>query len=132
MNKLYYLTFPAEVTNQPIIYRLIKEFDIRVNILGGGIEADKGGFLVTEFVSDEAAMDKGIRFLQNLNVSVTRNANRIVFNEKGCVDCGACTAACFGDALIIDAAMKLVFEDEKCISCGMCIRSCPLQLFRFI
>ncbi len=132
MNKLYYLNFPAEVTNQPIIYRLIKEFDIRVNILGGGIEADKGGFLVTEFVSDEDAIDEGIRFLRNLNVTVTRNASRIVFNEKACVDCGACTAACFGDALFMDGAMKLVFEDEKCISCGMCIRSCPLQLFRFI
>jgi Na+-translocating ferredoxin:NAD+ oxidoreductase RNF subunit RnfB len=132
MNQIYYLTFPGEVTNQPIIYRLIKEFDIRVNILGGGIEADKGGFLVTEFVSNEAAIDNGIRFLKNLNVSVTRNANRIVFNESECVDCGACTAACFGDALCMNADMKLVFEDEKCISCGMCIRSCPLQLFRFI
>jgi L-aspartate semialdehyde sulfurtransferase ferredoxin len=131
MPHIYYLTFPGKVTHQPIIYGLIKEYDIKVNILRGGIEADKGGYLVLEFAGEDTALERGIEFLKNMQIGVTRNASRIHFNAEDCVQCGACTAVCFGDALILDTDKTLVFDIEACIFCRMCVTSCPLKLFSF-
>ena len=37
------LTFPPDLIRQPVIYRLVKDFDIVINIRRADVKADYGG-----------------------------------------------------------------------------------------
>ena len=42
------ITFPANLTNTPLTYRLIKEFDLMVNILKADIDFNNVGHILYE------------------------------------------------------------------------------------
>lgn len=51
---------------------------------------------------------------------------------KGCIHCGACTAACTESALKIDTKSWTVSYDESlCTHCNACIRACPARALTF-
>jgi ABC-type methionine transport system ATPase subunit len=41
-----YLTYPPHLTDQPLIYELIKKFDVMVNILEANVTPQEGWLLV--------------------------------------------------------------------------------------
>ncbi|MEG0852936.1 MAG: 4Fe-4S dicluster domain-containing protein, partial [Angelakisella sp.] len=45
-----------------------------------------------------------------------------VIDEKLCVGCGACTAACPWNIPVVDPETK---KSTKCITCGACVAGCP-------
>lgn len=76
--KLIKLVFVGEQTEQPILSRLIKQFDLEVNIVQGNISHTKSGAfgtLILQLDGDALAVDEGIRFIheQKVHTEVINN-----------------------------------------------------------
>ena len=63
------LTFPAHLIQEPIVYRLVKDFDIVINIRRADVKADHG-WMALELDGDEAALERGVRWLKEAGVQV--------------------------------------------------------------
>ncbi|HIH96651.1 MAG TPA: 4Fe-4S binding protein [Thermoplasmata archaeon] len=123
------LTFPPERINQPITYRLVKDYDLIINILRAEIYEEETGRVVLELEGPADKIDEGIAYLKNQDVTIQEAARDIVLDEEDCISCGACTAVCHPGALHLNPdTWKLEFEKDKCILCGLCVRACPLGL----
>jgi len=123
------LIFPSESSTKPITYLLIKNYDIRVNILKAEITAGKEGHLLIEVEGEKDNLDNGLHFLKNENIDVIPIKSQINIKEDECVHCGACTAVCSSGALKLDRnTWKLNFNTEDCFVCGLCINACPLRI----
>ncbi|HZK87018.1 MAG TPA: NIL domain-containing protein [Syntrophomonas sp.] len=120
--------FSAAQSEQPIIYRLIKNFDLIINILKADINPQKEGYLVVELEGSQASYDEGTRFMESLGVILEPLSESIVWNEQVCIQCGACASFCPTDALDIDReSMEVSFQNDKCVVCGMCLECCPTR-----
>ena len=63
----------GESSKKPIVSRLIKTFNIDVNILSGSIDtlqATNVGHLILEIIGEEREVDKALDYLENENVNV--------------------------------------------------------------
>ena len=65
------LTFPENLIKQPVIARLVKEFDVMPNIRQAKIE-ETVGWIVCELGGEAASIEKAIDWLRNLGVEVDR------------------------------------------------------------
>ncbi|MEK7372304.1 MAG: NIL domain-containing protein [candidate division NC10 bacterium] len=63
------LTFPSELVQQPIIYRLVKDFDIVPNIRRADVRADHG-WMVLELEAAEDGLERGVAWLKAQGVTV--------------------------------------------------------------
>jgi len=63
------LTFPAHLIQEPIVYRLVKEFDIVINIRRADVKADHG-WMALELDGEEAVLARGVRWLKDVGVQV--------------------------------------------------------------
>ncbi len=130
MKKRYILNFPLKSVNDPVTYVLIKEYDIRINILKAAITPEKGGELLVELEADEDSISKGLAYLAGVGVNSEAVDKKISCKTDSCIHCGACTAVCFPGALTMDhSTWKMQFDPEKCVACEMCLKACPLKLF---
>ncbi len=130
MKKKFVLTFPPEKFNEPVTYRLVKDYDFEINILRAEINAGQEGKLLLEIETPKEKLEQGLRYLESHKIGYVPVTDQILFDEKGCVHCGSCTAVCFSGALVMDPLTReLAFTPEKCIACGLCTRACPLRLF---
>jgi ferredoxin len=131
MTRRYVLTFPPEIVDEPVTYTLIKNYDLKINILKAEINPGKEGNLLIEFESEKENLNRGLKYLQGKNITCLPIAAKIMFNQTHCIHCGGCTAVCFSEALIMDKiSWELIFDPEKCVACGLCIKACPLGLFQ--
>ncbi len=62
-------TFPPKLIQEPIIYRLVKDFDIIVNIRRAEVKADHG-WVVLELDGEEERLERGIAWLKAQGVQV--------------------------------------------------------------
>ena len=63
------LTFPPALIQEPIVYHLVKDFDIIINIRRADVKADYG-WIALELEGDEAALERGVRWLKERGVQV--------------------------------------------------------------
>ncbi len=63
------LTFPPERIQEPVIYHLVKDFDIVTNIRRADVKADHG-WVVLELEGKEDNLDRGIAWLKSKGVKV--------------------------------------------------------------
>lgn len=120
------LHFPRRLVDRPIIYRLIKDYDLEFNILKAMITPAEEGLLVMELKGEQANFDKGVKYLADNGVVIQSLSQDIIRNEERCTSCGACVTICPTQAFEIDrATMRVKFEGEKCVACGLCLKSCP-------
>jgi len=63
------LTFPPELIQEPIVYRLVKDFDLVINIRRADVKADYG-WIAPELEGDEGALERGVRWLKGKGVQV--------------------------------------------------------------
>ena len=121
------LKFPKEKIDQPIVYKLIKDFNLTFNIMKANITPDQEGHMVLELIGENADIEKGIKYLKDQAISIQPLSKDIRVNWDECVQCGACVAICPTDALYIKdkKTMEVAFDTDKCIACELCIRPCP-------
>ena len=129
--KRYVLKFPPQSGDQPFSYHLVKDFDIRINILRAEVWPGKTGSLVLELEGTTTNLKNGIAYLQENQVSCEPLNKKITWDHVRCISCGNCTAVCFAGALQMDPEKwELQFDPEKCIVCELCVPACPLNLFK--
>jgi len=63
------LTFPPSLIQEPILYRLVKDFDIVINIRRADVKADYG-WVALELEADEATLARGVTWLKGRGVQV--------------------------------------------------------------
>ncbi|MGB9839531.1 NIL domain-containing protein [Thermovenabulum sp.] len=120
------LKFSAQNADKPIIYHLVKDYDLIINILKASINPHKEGTMVLEISGDR--YEEGISFLEKQGVSVLPIETEVVRNIERCTSCGACTVHCPTQALYIKRpSMEVEFDGEKCILCLMCLKICPVR-----
>ena len=130
MKKRLVLTFTANRVNEPITYKLIKEFDILVNIINADITPGRKGKLMVELNSSRENIEKAIHYIDHSDIQWSPAVKSIQLKEEECIHCGSCASVCFSNALSMShLERKLVFEPEKCIACELCLTACPLELF---
>lgn len=128
--KRYILKFPSQSGDKPLSYHLVKEYDIRINILKAEVRPGKTGSLVLELEGTKENLKKGIQYLENNQVSCEPLKKKIQWKNERCINCGNCTAVCFAGALSMNpTTWGLEFDPDKCIVCELCVPACPLNLF---
>ena len=123
------LKFSKTVVDQPIIYKLIKEYDLLFNIIRAEVSPEKEGILVIELTGSAENYKKGIKYLENLGVKIQSLSKDIVRDEKKCTDCTVCFGVCPTRALNVPnrKTMEIEFDKSKCILCDACIEACPVR-----
>jgi len=120
------LRFSSSLISKPIVYRLIKDFDLTFNILKATIRPDEEGEMVLEISGNGENYKKGIAFLKESGVEVLDTEKKITKDEERCYQCSACTGVCPSGAISIDRKTIWVsFDPEKCIVCELCVGTCP-------
>ena len=64
------LTFPPTLIQQPIIYRLVKDFDIVINIRRAEVKEDYGWVALELEAKDEKVLERGVAWLKERGVQV--------------------------------------------------------------
>ncbi len=120
------LRFPPDLSDQPVTYKLIKDYDLMVNILRGHITPKEEGMLVLELTGKKKQLDRGIDFLTKLGVETEKLSKDLRWLKDLCTHCTACTSLCPTHALSVERdSMTVSFEKSKCIACEMCVTVCP-------
>ena len=126
VSKRIVLRFPRRMVDRPIIYRLVKDYDLEFNILKASITPEQEGLMVLELKGNQTEYDKGIEFLIKAGVKIQSLSQDVTRNEERCTHCGACITVCPPGAFRLDPKTRMViFDNEKCIACGLCIPACP-------
>jgi len=126
VSKRIVLHFPKRLTDRPIVHRLIKDYDLELNILKALITQQEEGLMVLELKGKQENYDKGIRYLTANGVRIQSLSQDVIRNEERCTHCGACVTVCPTGAFELNLATRYVeFDNEKCLACGLCILACP-------
>jgi ferredoxin len=126
VSKRIVLRFPRRLVERPIIYRLVKDYDLEFNILKASITPEEEGLLVLELKGAQKEYDRGVNFLIKAGVKIQSLSQDVTRNEERCTNCGACITVCPTGAFKLEPKTRFVlFDNEKCIACGLCITACP-------
>lgn len=120
------LRFGTDISVKPIVYRLVKDYDLIVNIVKADVNPQKEGTMILEVIGDQS--EEGLNYLRNLGVSVQALNQEIVRDEEKCVMCGMCTGICPTGALYIERpSMEVRFDGDQCVFCQLCVKVCPMK-----
>ena len=110
------LRFPPALVEQPVIYHLVKDYDLMVNILRADINPKKEGRLMLELSGSEANFRQALDWLQEQGLRVMNLKQQITWVEERCTHCGACSVICPSGALALTRPeMKVSFDASKCV-----------------
>lgn len=122
------LHFPPNLVDKPIIYHLVKDYDMEFNVLKASVTPKEEGLLVMELTGERKAYDEAIRFLKESGVKVQPLVKDVARQEERCTHCGACVTICPVDAFVVDLVTRRVdFVSDKCIACDLCLKACPVR-----
>jgi ferredoxin len=128
ISKRIVLHFPHRLVDQPIVYHLVKDYDLQFNILKAYVTPQEEGLMVLELTGEEEKYNKGIKYLEKCGVKIQSLSQDIIRNEVKCTDCGVCVPICPTGALVVDLLTRKVhFYDNKCIACEICVKVCPTR-----
>lgn len=126
--KNVHLTFPPEISNNPVVCLLAQNYGVSFNILKAQINPGREGRMMLEISGPRDICGRALDFLAESGVLVASAAQRISRNEESCMHCGICTAMCPSGALRMDRQNWLLnFDPERCNVCGLCARVCPVK-----
>jgi L-aspartate semialdehyde sulfurtransferase ferredoxin len=122
--------FPGNVVTKPIVYHMVKDFDLIVNILHADIGINKAGKLTADIEGESGKIEAALKFIEDEGIEYKLFNKTIIWQEDACVHCGACTAVCPTGALRMDSGgdWSLTFDKEKCLVCELCLKACPLRV----
>lgn len=131
ISKRIVLKFPPKLVDKPIVYRLVKDFDLVFNILRARVTPKEEGELVIELKGLKEKYAEGIKYLKDLGVKIKPLSQDVTRDEERCTHCGACITICPTAALYMDKkTMQVIFDAEKCIACELCVKGCPARAMK--
>ena len=125
--KKLYLIYPKCETEKPIIYHLVKDYNLILNIFRAKITPEEEGFLVIDVTGTDENIKKGIEYVRESGVQINETHNGLQRDDSKCVHCGNCLSHCPTKALYVKdpQTRKIVFNEVLCIECLACIQNCP-------
>lgn len=127
------LKYPPHLVDQPVISKLVKDFDLMVNITRARITPREEGRMVIELSGKRSALEAGIGYLTEVGVEIQPLAQDVKWHEDRCVHCTACISICPTKALdVARPGMEVSFKRDKCIACELCIPACPYQAMEIL
>lgn len=128
VTKRIVLHFPHRLVDQPIVYKLVKDYDLKFNILKAYVTPQEEGLMVLELSGEDNNFNQGIVYLESCGVKIQPLSQDVIRNETKCTDCGVCVPICPTGALVVDLLTRKVhFYDNKCIACELCVKVCPTR-----
>jgi len=125
IQKSAFLKFPKRLVNEPVISRVIRGFDVEVNILQASITPEEDGNMFAFFSGERGAVSGALGYLKERDVRVILPARNLLWDEDLCVHCGACVGQCPSSAFSIAEDTRAVsFDPERCIACELCVPAC--------
>jgi ferredoxin len=119
------LNFPPHLIDQPVTYRLITQYQLKVNILRARITPREWGRLVVEVSGSRKNLDAALQFVAQLGVDTQPLAQDVQWHQERCIECTACTSICPTGALsVARPEMRVHFSHDKCIACELCVPTC--------
>jgi len=126
VSKRIVLKFPHKLVDQPIVFKLVKDYDLVFNILQAKITPKEEGLMVLELNGTKENYAQGMKYLASVGVNVQPLSQDVKRDDDLCTHCGACVAICPTEALYTDkTTMKVIFDSDKCIACELCVKACP-------
>lgn len=121
------LYFPKSETEKPIVYHLVKDYDLVINIFRARVTPDEYGYLVLDVTGEDANIERGLEFVRGFKVQIDESNLGVRWDEQRCTHCGACIPHCPTDALRIGdpASRRVSFDGRLCVACLACIANCP-------
>ncbi len=122
------LNFAPDISNEPLVCRLVSDYGLLFNIMKAQIGPRKEGSLTLELIGKTPDIERGIVYLKKCGVKVLGLKHEVQFHEELCMHCGMCTAVCKPQALFVDTNTRLTnFDSKLCIACGLCTKVCPVN-----
>lgn len=119
------LHIPPHLVSRPMMYELVKNYDVGFSILRAQVMEDREGMLTVEFTGAKANLTKAIENLQKQGVRVRELARYIQRDMQACTHCGACVGQCPTGALSSRPKdYEVDFDPKKCILCELCLPAC--------
>ena len=127
MTKKLLLLFKKSETERPIVYRLVKDYDLIINIFRAKVTPDEFGYLALDVNGTEENIKKALKFLKSENIEINETDKGIRWDKNICIQCGNCLSHCPTDALFISnrKTRQVEYNIEKCIQCLSCTENCP-------
>lgn len=120
-------TFPPRFQEQPLTYRMIKEYDLMINILHAEVKPYAEGHLVLELAGTEEDIERGLKLARSAGVTTQPLSDFVSWDEDQCSHCTACVGQCPTHALSVDReSMQVSFDAGLCCACGLCVGICPM------
>lgn len=128
ISKRVVLHFPPRLVEQPIIYKLVKDYNLVLNILKASVTPKEEGLMVLELSGAREDYDRGIQYLNEAGVRIQSLGQNVMRNDARCTHCGVCVVICPTGALAVDPKTRMVnFYEDKCTACELCVLACPLR-----
>ena len=127
ITKRMFFHFPQCETEKPIVYHLVKDYNLIINIFRAKVTPDEEGYLVLDVTGEEADIEKGVDFMRTFNVQIEDAMKGLNWNRELCTDCGNCIPHCPTHALHVknQETKEVGFDISLCIECLSCIKNCP-------
>jgi len=119
------LNYPQHLVDQPVLSKLVKDYDLVVNIMRARITPKEEGRLVLELTGKRAGMEAGLKYLSEIGVQTQSLAQDVKWHEDRCTHCTACIS-------VQRTNMEVSFKRDKCIACELCIPVCPYQAMEIL
>ncbi len=72
-----FVSFPETLVDRPMIYEIVKQFDVVPNIRRANVE-DRSGWIILELAGAPDACDAAIEYLEGLGCTVNRMEGDVV------------------------------------------------------
>ncbi len=126
-------SYPPHLVDQPVISRLVKDFDVTVNILRALVTPKEQGRMVLEISGARSAVEAGINYIKEMGMELQPLAQDVKWHDDRCIHCTACISICPTKALDVNrSSMEVSFHRDKCIACELCIPACPYQAMEIL
>jgi ferredoxin len=122
------LHFPSTQTDQPVVWQLAKDYNLRFNILRASISPEDYGTMLLDLQGEEDDYRRALTFLSDLGIRTQPLSKDVRRDDDKCTHCGACVTACPPHALAMARPdMQVTFDPDLCIGCEACIKLCPVR-----
>jgi ferredoxin len=129
VTKKLMLFFPKCECEKPIIYHLVKDYDLVVNVYRASVTPEEEGYLVLDVTGEDTNIEKALDYVRGFNVTINTTGKGVTRDDQRCIHCGHCVPHCPTGALRIPdpATREVVYHEADCIECLACIRVCPFD-----
>ena len=121
------LHFPRSEAEKPVVYHLVRDHNLMVNIFRAKVTPEEDGYLVLDIGGAEEDIRRGMDYARSVGIQVDETSIGVTWDEERCTQCGNCLPHCPPRALHVAEAgsRRVAFDPGLCVECLACLQNCP-------